>query len=260
MKQMTMARTALAAMLLALPHAASLAAEGQVTLSTGAEYTTGKYGGTESTNILFVPMTGKYETGPWVLKLMVPYIRISGPGNVTGAGDDRIIRAGGSTASRTASGLGDVVASAFYNVLGGRNAPLGLDLGAKVKFGTADSPTLGTGENDFSLQADMFKPIGAFTAFGSLGRRWYGDPPGVDLRNVFYGAVGGAYKVSQPTTVGLAYDFREAIIAGGARVSELSAYVSQRLSGGWKVQYYAIAGLADASPDFGLGLTFGYTY
>jgi hypothetical protein len=261
MTRMNVIRCALAAALIAIPHAASLAADGQFDLTAGAEYTTGKYGGTQSTDIFFVPVTGKYETGPWLFKLMVPYIRITGPGNVIGAGDDRLVREGGTAAAiRTDSGLGDVVASAFYNVLSGRNAQLGLDVGAKIKFGTADSPTLGTGENDFSLQADVFKPIGAFTTFGTLGYRWYGDPPGLDLRNVFFGAVGVGYKVSQPTTVGLAYDFREPISAGGSRVSELSAYISQRLSGGWKAQYYAIIGFSDASPDYGIGLTFNYTF
>src|SRR5438067_2246733 len=172
-----MKRLLFATMLTALAAPAAVLAEG-LTLGTGFDYTSGKYGTSEKTDILYVPFYGRYETGRGVFRLTVPYIRITGPGNVLGAGADRVTLPGPTGARRTESGLGDVVGSAFYNVLSERNGPLGLDLGAKVKFGTADETKgLGTGKNDYSLQADFFKPLGATTVFGSLGHRWYGDPP-----------------------------------------------------------------------------------
>jgi hypothetical protein len=257
-----MIRMTLAAAFLTTAHSAALAAADDLTtLSTGAEITTGKYGGTQSTDIFYVPFTVKHETGPWALKLTVPYIEITGPGNVIGAGEDRVTVGGGNGPRRTESGLGDIVGSVFYNVVNERTAPFGLDLGAKLKLGTADRDKgLGTGKNDFSVQADAFKPIGAFTPFATLGYRWYGDPPGTNLRDVFYGSVGSSYRISRPTTVGLAYDFREPIVAGGARVSELTAYLSQRFSGGWKLQVYSVVGFSDASPDFGAGATLSYAF
>ena len=257
-----LARSALVVALAAAPHAVALAADGLLTLSAGAEYTGGKFGGTERTDTFYIPVAGKYETGPWAYKLVVPYIRITGPGNVSGSGEDRVTTVpSGNAQRRTESGLGDIVASAFYNLVNERTGQFGLDVGAKAKLGTADETRgLGTGKNDYSLQADVFKPSGAFTAFGTLGFRYYGDPPGVDLRNVFYGSVGGAYRVSQPTTVGMSYDFRDRIVAGGARVSELIAYVSQRYPGNWKLQLYAVTGFSDASPDFGVGLTLSQSF
>src|SRR3954469_13903655 len=185
------ARSALAAALLAATTQSALGADGLTTLSTGLDYTTGKYGASESTDILYIPFTGKYEIGPWTAKLVVPWIRITGPGNVVGAPGDTVVLGGASTGRRTESGLGDVVASAFYNVLNERSAPFGLDLGGKVKLGTADENRgLGTGKNDFSVQADAFKPMGALTPFASFGYRWYGDPSGVDFKNVFYYSLG----------------------------------------------------------------------
>ena len=234
---------------------AAAAADNVFTLGVGAEYSTGKYGSAESTDILYVPFIGKYETGPWVLKAVVPYLRITGPGNVVGAGADRVVLPGTTAPRRTESGLGDVVTSAFYNVASERNAPFGLDVGAKVKFGTADRDKgLGTGENDFSVQADAYKPLGALTAFGSLGYRWYGDPPGVTLKNVYYGAVGGTYRASADTSVGVAYDFRPKISPNGGSISELTAFLSQRITPEFKVQFYGIAGFATGSPDYGLGV------
>lgn len=255
-------RMTLGAALFAAAHTAALAASDDLTtFSVGAEYSSGAYGAPQKTDIFYVPFALKHETGPWAFKLTVPYVEITGPGNVIGAGGDQIVVGPGTGPRNTASGLGDVVATAFYNLLDDRKAPVGLDLGAKVKFGTADETTgLGTGENDYSLQADLFKTIGALTPFASIGYRWYGDPPGFDFRNVFYGSVGAAYRISRQTTAGVAYDFRGPVSAGGPKVSELTGYVSQRLSQNVKLQVYAIMGFSDASPDFGAGLNLSYSY
>ena len=235
-------------------------AEG-LTLATGFDYTSGTYTGTEETQILYVPFIAKYETGPWAFRATVPYVRITGPGNVIGAGADRVTLPGASTARRTESGLGDIVLSAFYNVLSERRSAIGLDLGAKVKLGTADeNKGLGTGQEDWSLQADVFKALDKVTLFGSLGHRWYGDPPGIDLKNVFYGSLGGAYRVSADTSAGLAYDFRPAITSGGGEISELTAFVTRRLSREWKVQPYLVLGFGKASPDWGAGAQLAYSF
>jgi hypothetical protein len=244
----------------AAAHGSAVRAEG-LTLATGFDYTSGKYTGTEDTQILYVPFIAKYETGPWALRATVPYLRIDGPGNVIGAGADRVTVPGANTARRTESGLGDVVLSAFYNVLNERRSAIGLDLGAKVKLGTADeNKGLGTGETDWSLQADLFKPLGKATLFGSLGHRWYGDPPGINLKNVFYGSVGGAYRMSADTSAGLAYDYRPAITDGGGEISELTAFVTRRLSREWKVQPYLVLGFGRASPDWGAGAQLAYSF
>jgi outer membrane putative beta-barrel porin/alpha-amylase len=254
-------RIALATAVLSAAASAASAADGLTTLSVGVDYTTGKYGADTSTDILYVPFTGKYEIGPWTAKLVVPWIHITGPANVVGAPGDTVVIAGANAGRRTESGLGDVVASAFYNVLNERNAPFGLDLGGKIKLGTADENRgLGTGKNDYSVQADLFKPLGALTPFGSIGYRWYGDPAGVNFKNVVYWSVGTSYKLSQPTTVGVAYDFRPAIVNGGNHVSEATFFVSQKLSQDWKVQVYGVKGFSTGSPDWGAGAVLAYSY
>ena len=258
MKSSSILRGALAAMS-ALSSGAVLA-EG-LTLGTGFDYTSGKYGSSEKTEILYVPLTGRYEAGPWTFRGVVPYIRITGPGNVVGAGADRVTLPGASSARRTESGLGDIVGSAFYNVLSERSAPFGLDIGAKVKLGTADRDKgLGTGKNDYSVQADVFKPFGDTTAFASLGYRWYGDPAGVDLRNVFYGSAGATHKISADTSVGAAYDWRPQVSPNGGKISEATAFVTQRFSRDWKVQFYGVKGFSTGSPDFGAGALLSYNF
>jgi hypothetical protein len=254
-------RIAIGAALFAASHTAALAASDDLTtFSVGAEYSKGDYGAPQPTDTYYVPFAVKHETGRWILKLTVPYLEITGPGNVIGAGADRVVIGDGNAPRRTASGLGDIVGAVFYNALDDRKAPVGVDVGFKVKFGTANSDKgLGTGENDYAVQADLFKTMGNFTPFGTIGYRVYGDPPGVNFRNVPYGTVGGAYRFSRQTTAGAAYDFRSPVVTGGASVSELTAYVSQRLSESVKLQLYAIKGFSDASPDYGVGLNLSYS-
>jgi len=229
----------------------------QTSVAVGAEYSTGKFGGTETTDTLYIPFVVRHETGPWVLKATVPWLRITGPGNVIGAGADRVVVPGVNNARRTESGLGDIVLSGFYNLMDERKGGLGLDLGAKVKLPTADETKgLGTGELDYAVQLDFFRPFDATTLFGSIGYRVYGNPPGVTLRDVPYASIGFSYRMSSQQSVGVAYDYRPHIVNGGGEVSELTAFWSNRLSPEWKLQLYGVIGFADASPDAAVGVLF----
>jgi len=226
----------------------------QTSVAAGAEYTTGKFGGTETTDTLYIPVVIRHETGPWVLKATLPWLRITGPSNVIGGGADRVVLPGASTGRRTESGLGDIVLSGFYNLMDERKGGLGLDLGGKIKLPTADEQKgLGTGELDYAVQLDFFKPFDATTLFGSIGYRIYGDPPGQTLRDVPYAAIGASYRMSQQASVGVAYDYRPRIVDGGGKVSEATLFWSNRLSPQWKLQVYGVVGFADASPDAGIG-------
>ncbi len=255
-----MTARSLVPLLAALALSGGARAEG-LTLGTGFDYTSGRYTGSEDTQILYVPFIARYETGPWTLRATVPFIRIEGPGNVVGAGADRVTLSGGSRERHSESGLGDVVLSAFYGVLSERRSAIGLELGAKLKLGTADETRgLGTGKEDWSLQADLFKPLGALTLFGSLGHRWYGEPAGIELKDVTYWSLGGASRLSAQASAGLAYDYRPAVTRGGGEISELTAFLTRRLSREWKVQPYVVAGFGKASPDWGAGAQVAYSY
>ena len=240
----------LAAMIMV--SAQAVAGDSGFSLTTGMDYSSGKYGGTQSTDILYIPLTGKYETGRWVFQLTVPYVRITGPGNVTQGG---IVLGSAKTTRTSEAGLGDVVAGATYNVYGeaGPN-PLLIDLTGKVKFGTADEKKgLGTGSNDYAAQVDMSKTMGLFTALGTAGYKVMGNAPGLKLDNVFYGSVGGVYKISQQTSGGLILDLRQKVTPTGASQRDVTAFVSHKINQDWKAQVYAVDGFSNASPDWGAG-------
>ncbi|MDH4235356.1 MAG: hypothetical protein OEV15_09530, partial [Gallionella sp.] len=156
----------------AITAASAWAGDDKFSLSTGFDYSSGDYGTATTTEILTIPASGEYETGPWLFKVTVPYVQISGTGAVVpGFGH---IKAGGAVKD-TRSGLGDTVAAASYNIYSGGASRSGVDLTGKVKLNTADTG-LGSGQNDYAAQADAYQSFNKFTAIGSLGYKILGSP------------------------------------------------------------------------------------
>ncbi len=248
-----------AAGLVALASAPCLAgAADRLSLTTGVDYSSGKYGGTQSTDITYIPITAKYQTGPWTLKLTVPHISVTGPGNVV---PDVGTVTTSTTTRTTQSGLGDIVAGATYNVYWNKDTRTAVDLTGKVKFGTADEKKgLGTGKNDYSLQVDVYKSYDRVTPFGTLGYKVLGDPAGYKLDNVFFGSLGVSYKVSSATSAGAIVDLRERSTPTGSPRRELTGFVTHKLDRNWKLQGYAVKGFSDGSPAWGAGAMITYTF
>jgi hypothetical protein len=247
------ATTALAAFALALTQPTFA----EWSLQTGVDYTSGEYGASEDTRILYIPLTVKTEGQRYFARVTVPYIEVDAPvgGDIIAIGPDgQPIRA--STGDRAKDdGVGDVVAAVGYSVINGAASGATVDVVGKVKFGTAEEEKgLGTGEDDYSVQIDGYKVFKKMTYLLTVGYRVYGDPPDIDFDNVFFGSAGAIYKLQPNISGGLIYDFRESIIAGGDEQSELTAFVTRKIAGNRKVQGYVVGGLSDASPDWGLGL------
>ena len=235
-----------------------VAADPGFSLTTGLDYSTGKYGGTESTDMLYIPVTGKYEVDKYTLKLTVPYLQVTGPGNVV----RDVGQIGPASTTRTKqSGLGDIVVAGTYDMYGGHANGTFVDVTAKIKFGTADEAKgLGTGENDYALQADLYKTLGKNTVFGTLGYKVMGSPPGVTLNNVFYASLGAGHQYSQETSAGLILNLQEKAFPTGFPQQELIAYVSHKLGKTWKAQAYAVKGFSNGSPDWGAGAMFSAAF
>lgn len=252
-------------------------------LGTGANYSSGKYGTSTTTEIWSVPFTAEYQSDRWTFKLIVPYVSIRGAGNVipgTGPVNNSNPLGRGllgqllggnpnpapgststTTASTSASGLGDVVASAGYTVLTNADRSFGLDLTGKVKFGTADvNKGLGTGQNDYGLSLDTYKVLGRWTPFGGVGWMNYGSSPYIKLKNGFDANAGANYRVASRDNVGMYYYYRQRIAVGGAAQSQLTAYWNHQFSDSVRLQSYALGGMANGGPDWGAGASIKYTF
>ena len=241
----------------------ALAADTRFSLGAGVEYTNGTYGSSQSTHVVYAPVTAKLENGVHTAKLILPYLVVSTPagGDIIAIDDSgRSIRDGDGRLV-TESGLGDIVASYGYNLLDSRASGTIVDMVAKIKFGTADATRgLGTGENDYALQLDGLKTLARFTTLGTLGYKVLGDPVGVNFDNVWFSAVGGAYRYSAQGSIGLIYDYRQAATAAADAQREFTAYLGTKTDSGNRFQVYVLAGLSDSSPDWGAGLVFTSTF
>jgi len=227
---------------------------GNFSVASGFDYSTGKYGSANTTDILSIPVVGIYNPGLWMFKLTVPYVSITGVGGVLP--DGRRVKSTTTTAnarSTTHSGLGDVIAAASYNLHSGSENGLRVDLTGKIKFGTADT-TLGTGKNDYAAQADVYQGIDRFTAMGALGYEVLGSPAGVDMNNVVYGVLVGYYQMTDQTGGGLEMKAAQKPSAIGAEQRELTAYAIHRIDENLNLRGYVLKGFADGSPDSGFGV------
>lgn len=234
------------------------AEEGRYSVSSGVDYSSGDYGATLDTDIVYVPLSLKYKTDRWSTKLTVPYISIKGPGNVR----PEVGSVTTSNATRTTeSGLGDIVAAGTYTVYENLDTNFFIDLTGKIKFGTADEGKgLGTGEMDYTVQADFMKVIGDFTPMAGFGYKMLGDSSTLTLNNVKLWNVGLDYKVNDKLNIGAFYDWRERASRSGKNQQDASVYASYKVNSNLKLQPYAGTGLTDGSPDLNIGLTFTYTY
>lgn len=234
-------------------------AAGRVTVSTGLDISTGDYGQPQDTNVLVVPFSVKYRTGAWSYKVATAYQYIQESTGGFLIGGDIIPTANGQT---NVSGLGDFIVSARYAFEPTAASDTEFDLTGKVKLGTADvNQGLGTGSNDYTVELGVHQPTESEAdIFGSLGYRIKGDLPQQKLNNVWLGSVGFSYPLSDETQFGVVYDYRQASTTRGAAASEISPYWDWRFAQDWSLNTYALFGLSDASPNFGVGTQISHSY
>lgn len=266
--------------------------------SVGGDYSRGDYGSSESTNVFYVPFTANYETGAFTYSLTVPWIRVNGNGDVVPgafggaggggsgggagafgcAGDNRkgaskpedsgpcagtgITTTTTTTKTRsTESGLGDIIAGLTYTAFDGGDAGFVVDLSGRIKIATAsESKGLGSGKNDYAVQVNVDKNFnGPYVSVG-LGYKWVGEPSGVNYDNVVFGSLGGGYKFSKDTTLGVSYEWATAAVDGADRPQALSVYASHRINDRYKLSGWLYTGISDASPDVGGGANLSYYF
>jgi hypothetical protein len=240
--------------LLAVCNTSAVADKSTLKLSTGAEYITGDFGGTEPVEQLYIPVTTRYTTKRYSFRLTVPYISLTAPTG-TVQSDGTILPGTGPIV--TESGMGDVIAGVTYRDAFNSEvaSDVAIDFTAKVKFGTADvDKGLGSGENDYTIQTELYKFLDRIMLFGILGYKFRGDPPGVDLNNSLIAYLGGNYRLTPAFRTGVDFYYQEALFSGADDQVELSAFLGYKLSNTQYLRSYLIKGFGDASPDWGVGV------
>jgi hypothetical protein len=230
-------------------------------LGVGAEYSTGEYGDDESVDEFYMPVTGTLDLERVAFRLTVPFLSVRAPEltTISGPVGEPIVGEGPIV---TESGLGDILASAtVFDVLASLDGDLAMDLTCKIKFGTADAEKgLGTGEQDYSMQADVFRFFDRSTLMGTAGYALRGDSESYDLDDTLFASVGASFAVSEAASISAFFDFREASVSDSDSLQDLSVWVSTRLGDNGRAQFYVLAGFGDSSPDWGGGLSFSTSF
>jgi Putative MetA-pathway of phenol degradation len=238
------------------------AEDATIGFTTGIDFSSGKYGQAETTKIKYIPFTGKYEYDRWLVKVTVPWLEIDGSSGATG-GESKIIIEDNINKHTRESGLGDIVTSVTYTAFQSVEYRFILDVGAKVKFGTASvRKGLGSGENDYALQLDAYKTLDKLTLFSTAGYRVIGNPGDSEykLQNVWYGTIGAAYRINAKNNLGIFVDLREAAWEYNTNIREYTLYYSHKFNPAYNLQSYITAGDTPSSVDLGAGLMLGVSW
>ena len=231
------------------PEPAELGQPDTWSVGVGLEFSSGDYGTPTDTDILTLPFQLRYDRGPWLLKFELPFYHLDGARSV--------IPGFGAIGSRrtdsSATGIGDLTAGITHHTFADSANQFNIDLTGKVKAPIGDEDEgLSTGSTDVTLQADAYKGFGRITAFGGLGfTAMFGGM--ANLKNTINYSLGASHRLDQGDTLALYIDGRTAPADNAAAQRELVASWSRPLSKLTSVKAYGLFGLANGSPDWGIG-------
>jgi len=251
-------------------------ADGDWQIGTFPSFSSGRYGGVTSTEVLHTPITARRLFADGDLTLVFPYTCVWGDGGVTVVNGipvrtERLERAvtdgtrleragtgstlaGGTTGSGTC-GLGDIVVRGrYYLVDGGGRVPT-VALRAHVKTPTASADRgLGTGRFDEGVGVELSQGLGNGTLLMvDGGYTVIGDPHGLPLDDNWWYDVGAGQDLAGVVNVSVFYEWYRALVPGMDDARDVLAALTVR-GRGWQVQVAALAGLSDGAPDHGITL------
>lgn len=220
-------------------------------LSTGFDYSVGKYGATLDTSIKSVPVEAKAQLGRLRLQASLPYVWITGPGQIVGG---VVVGSSSPTAVAKRQGLGDLSLSGAYRLTNESGVLPIIELGSNVKLPTANT-TIGTGKTDYGVNVALYKSVGPqVTLFGSVGYSWLGSPAAYQLNDGITAYGGLNIRPDPAINLGASVAYREPVATGLQGQAVVSPYMTYRFSQRLGLTAYATAGLNEASPRIGAGV------
>lgn len=252
-----------AALLLAvsiLAMAGTAEARAVLSVSAGVDYSSGKYGGEETTEVISVPFAVRLTVDDWTVRASAPYLHVTGPADIS----DDVEADGGSSGTvmrdGTEKGIGDTTVSIerAFRRIGGSNVYA--EVTARARLPTGDETRgLGVGVVDYGVGAE----VGVSTRGGGFhvsgGYRFLGQQEsGVDRQDGAVAGAGGWFPVGDRVRVGAFANWREASIEGNDDPATAGGYVSFRMGERLRMTVTASGGLSDASPDYMTGIRFNW--
>ncbi len=254
-----------------------------VRLSIGANYSTGDYGDVEDTTVISVPVTLRYTTGNFNIRVSVPYVRLDGPGSLIDSsaiddnggggrgrgrgGDNSGPGSGGGgveidddvLTSGRSSGIGDVTVAAGYSLPLSDN--LFLDTTARVKLPTASrARRLGTGQVDVTTGLDLVYEFEGGSVYAGGRRKFVGNSATTTLRDVWGAGAGVSFGAGSGVLLGFDYDWQQSSQLGNGNISEVTGWVSIPVADRVRLSAFASTGLTTNSSDLTAGASLSFRF
>jgi hypothetical protein len=237
--------------------------------TTGLDLSTGRYGGSEITDVWDVPLTVKAIDGNWTFRASTHYLLISGPANIsvldsggggigdTGGGDTTGLP--GTAPRRARSGFGDTTLATTYTFRNIDQSHIYVDLGARVQLPTGDDHKgLGTGATDGIGSVEVGGAWDNYGAYLSAARRFNGSSSLFTRKDQWQSSAGGWLDFDGGWETGAYYYWQSSAFNDFPGDRKVGAYVSERLAPAWRVELLGTHGFSDASADWEGELTVTY--
>jgi len=227
--------------------------------SVGLEYESGDYGTSDTTDTWRIPLGLHYRTEQYFAGLYVPYISTKSTGNIiiSSGNSNMKVRTTNTTSSKE-SGIGDIELYAGY-LFPQLGENISYTLTARIKLATADeNKGLGTGENGFAIEGGFLNLLDKSSVFGSIGYQLNGDTATVNYDDVIYANAGISFPLQHDMKGGSMLDYSQAASSGFDDALALTGFINVALKNKRSLYIYAMLGLTDGSPDYGLGANYRF--
>jgi hypothetical protein len=225
------------------------AAMAQATFATSSEYSSGSYGETTDTTLIYAAVSAGFANEDWSFEATLPWVRLDGPADFLGT--DLPLGRGMTTRApnEAVSGFADISFSLTRSFALSSDGATRLDLTGRVQAPTGEEDKgLSSGEARSSIGLDLSQDMGGWMVFAGGGWRWNGS----GYEDGWYGSAGLAW-MGDRVSIGAAYDYGESSTLAVEAASEISAWVSLPVGETTRFQIYGVAGLSEGSPDQAIG-------
>ena len=221
-------------------------------------YSSGTYGTSTSTNIVYAPLSIQRLFKDGDLALVIPYLSVTGNGYVTliGGVPNRTTTSESVGPRVTEMGIGDIVVRGRYYAIDEQNWWPTIALTGRLKIPSADSARgLGTGRFDEGIGVETTKSLGEkWVLFADAGFTWIGKPPGLNLRNQWNFDLGAGYNFTKALTLSVYYEEYKAAVQGNQNPQDVLISLNYQ----WTPQIGLVAftqiGLSDGAPAYAVSL------
>jgi hypothetical protein len=234
--------------LLALPALALSSAAGaqEIGLGVGASHFSGRFGGTERTQVDSVYLSANATSHGWRLDLTLPYLRVSGSGTIDIGGILVPIEGSGRS-----EGVGDLSVRVSRSLPRLPGLPLDISLAAQVKAPSGAS-AVSTQKADAGLEVELGREVGPLSPSLTVGYRMLGDLDYFPLRDGWSLSAGTGLSLGKVYLLA-SYEWSETAVTGTPNPQEVLLLAAGPLSRGWTWNLLATKGFSSGAADFGVG-------